>query len=90
MTSYVHHGGNRAQAVFRTVAGQPSWITRIALMTFLIIISIPILLLLLLAVLAAIIIFSVLALANAAVIAIRALLGPRSSGRENVRVIRRI
>jgi hypothetical protein len=90
ITTYAHEGGSRAQSVFRTVAAQPSWVSRIALMAFLIVIGLPLFLLFLLALLTAIVIFSVLALANALVMAVRGALPRRSDGRENVRVIRRV
>lgn len=89
ISTFANEGTGRAQVLFRSVAAQPSWIARIALMTFLLVIGLPILLLFLLALLAGVLIFSVLAVANAIVLRVRGLLGRRSDGRENVRVIQR-
>lgn len=79
---------DRGQKVFRTVAAQPSWVTRLALYTFIIVIGIPILLLAGLALAAALMVFGVLALANAILVRIRRAI-PRDDGRRNVRVIER-
>lgn len=80
-------GPRRAAGVYEYVARQPSWITRIALTAFLFVIALPILLLLMLAFLAAVMIFTILAIGNAALSALRGTL-PRPDGRQNVRVIR--
>ncbi len=89
ISTFANDGAGRAQTVFQTVARQPSWITRIALMAFLIVIGLPIFLLLLLAIFAAVVIFSVLAVVNAIVMKVKGGLPRRPDGRENVRVIRR-
>ncbi|HRP63869.1 MAG TPA: hypothetical protein PK400_11285 [Phycisphaerales bacterium] len=88
ISTFAQEGAGRAGAAWRTVASQPSWITRIALMAFLIIVGLPILLLLLFALLVATIVFVILALINAVLVRLRGAM-PRNDGRENVRVIRR-
>lgn len=89
ISTFANEGAGRAGAAWRTVAAQPSWVTRFALIAFLIVIGLPILLLLFLALIVATIVFGVLALANAVLIRLRGAL-PRDDGRANVRVIRRV
>lgn len=86
--SIVENGGRRVSAAVSAIRSQPGWVTRFALMTFLIVISLPILLLVLLAIVASVIVFGILAGVNALVARIRGGL-PQRDGRENVRVIRR-
>lgn len=81
-------GADRTERLYHFVSHQPSWITRLALMAFLIVIALPIVLLLLLAFAAAVVIFAVLTIAKAILNAGRGVL-TRSDGRENVRIIRR-
>lgn len=90
ITRYVSSGSQGAQQVWQTVSSQPSWVSRVALLAFFLVIGLPILLLVLLAVFAAVVMFSILALANAAVMWVKGRLPQRDSGRENVRVIRRM
>lgn len=85
---YARDGSDRTRAAWEHVTQQPSWIIRVALAVFFVILAIPIVLLLLIAFLAALVIFSMLAIVNACLNAVRGL-GPRRDGRDNVRVIRR-
>ena len=86
--SYTAQQSSRVASVWRAAAAQPGWITRVALLIFLLVVGLPILLLLVLAVVFAAVVFGVLALVNAALVRLRAAL-PRRDGRSNVRVIRR-
>ncbi len=86
----------RMGSVWRLAASQPGWPLRIALLTFLLVLGLPIILLALVAILLAAAVFAVLALAHGTIERIRrrgrgqgrGLLG-RRDGRENVRVIQR-
>lgn len=82
-------GSQRAGQAWRVASRQPSWITRLTVLTFLLVIGIPVAVLILAAILAAGIIFGLLVLANNLVMKIKGML-PKRDGRENVRVIRRI
>ena len=85
-------------SVWRLAASKPGWPLRIAFLTFLLVIGLPIILLALVAILLASAVFAVLALAHGTIerlrgrgrgrIRGRGLLG-RRDGRENVRVIQR-
>ncbi|MHC4107016.1 MAG: hypothetical protein ACYSTY_02910 [Planctomycetota bacterium] len=83
-------------SVWRLAASQPGWPLRIALLTFLLVLALPIILLALVAILLASAVFAVLALAQRTTERLRGrgrgqgrgLLG-RRDGRENVRVIQR-
>ncbi len=86
--SYTAEQSSRVASMWRAAAAQPGWITRIALLIFLLVVGLPILLLLVLAVVFAAVVFGVLALVNTALVRLRAAL-PRRDGRSNVRVIRR-
>jgi len=86
---FVSFGPDGAQRAVRFAASQPSWVTRFAVMAFLIVIGIPILLLILLATIAGAVVFTVLALVAAGLARLRNLGSGRSEGRENVRVIQR-
>ncbi len=86
--SYTAEQSSRAAAMWRAAASQPGWITRVALLTFLLVVGLPSLLLLILAVVFAAVVFGVLALVNAALVRLRGAL-PQRDGRSNVRVIRR-
>ncbi len=80
--------------MWRLAASRPGWPLRIALLTFLLVLGLPIILLALVAILLAAAVFAVLALAHRTIDRIRGwgqgrgLLG-RRDGRENVRVIER-
>jgi hypothetical protein len=87
------HAG-RTVHVWRRVAAQPNWVLRAALMTFLIVLALPMLLLLLAAMLLSVLVFGSLALFHALGEGWRRLFGGRprdlahAEGRRNVRVIR--
>lgn len=87
-TTFTSPGAQRVSAIWQTAASQPSWISRVVLMTFILIIAIPIFLLVMLALLAASVVFGVLWIANTLVMKIRGTL-PHRDGRKNVRVIQR-
>ncbi len=73
---------------YEWVASRPSWVTRVALVTFLLIVGLPVLLLLGVAILAAVGVFFVLAAGHFLLRKVQGLL-PARDGRSNVRVIRR-
>ncbi len=83
-------------SVWRLATSRPGWPLRIALLTFLLVLGLPIILLALVAILLASAVFAVLALAHGTIERLRGrgrgqgrgLLG-RRDGRENVRVIQR-
>ncbi|MCH7547091.1 MAG: hypothetical protein IID30_11895 [Planctomycetes bacterium] len=87
-TDYTTRGANRASALWQTAATQPNWVSRFALMTFIIVIGLPIFLLVIFAIFAATFVFAMLAGVNYCLYKIRGAL-PHSDGRKNVRVIRR-
>lgn len=87
MADFFAHSAGRAGRVYHHVRAQPSWITRIAAMAFLLIIALPIMLLVITATIIAVVIFGLLALGYKALTAIRGVL-PRDDGRENV-IVRR-
>ncbi len=78
----------RAVRGYRWLTSQPSWVVRLALLIFILVVGVPLLLLAIVAVLAAIIVFTGLALINAGVAKLRGFL-PKRDGRSNVRVIKR-
>lgn len=79
----------RAARAFQWVARQPSWVTKFAMVAFLIVIGIPVFIILMLAIVASVIVFGGLAALNLLVIRLRSLL-PHAEGRSsNVRVIDR-
>jgi uncharacterized membrane protein len=86
---YTEDGSERVRSAWQYATNQPSWIARFALTVFLFIIMLPIVALLMIAFLVAVVVFLVLAVANAAISLIRMLVSGRSDGRENVRVVRR-
>lgn len=86
LSMFANGSSSRVVGTVRYVASQPSWITRAALMVFLLVIGLPILLLLLIAIALAVIVFGSLALINALVTKVRGML-PGRTGRSNVRVI---
>lgn len=87
-TDYTSRGANRASALWQTAATQPNWVSRFALMTFIIVIGLPIFLLVIFAIFAATFVFAMLAGVNYCLYKIRGALTHRD-GRKNVRVIRR-
>ncbi len=78
----------RAARGYHWLTSQPSWVVRLALVMFLLVVGLPLLLLAIVAVIAATIVFTGLALINASVARLRGFL-PKRDGRSNVRVIRR-
>ncbi|MCH2151726.1 MAG: hypothetical protein MK089_00110 [Phycisphaerales bacterium] len=85
---FINFGSDRMAEAFQVARRQPNWATRAAVLTFLIIIGIPILLLLLLATVAAAVVFSVLMSINWVVSRFSTSKSPEH-GRRNVRVINR-
>ncbi len=79
---------DRVARGYRWAQSQPSWIVRLAVLTFLLVVGLPILLLVMFAVLAASVVFGGLALFHTALDKLRGLPSYRD-GRKNVRVIRR-
>jgi len=78
----------RAVRGYRWLTSQPSWVVRLVLLTFVLVVGLPLLLLAVVAVIAATIVFTGLALINAGVAKLRGFL-PKRDGRSNVRVINR-
>ena len=64
-SSYSSQGTRRVVSIWQTAASQPSWISRIVLMTFVFVIAVPLVLLALLAFFAATLVFVVLRGVNA-------------------------
>jgi len=85
---FVNLGSDRMAQAFQAAQGQPNWVVRLAILTFLLIIGIPILLLLMAAGLAAALVFMVLSAINWVMVRLG---GAKSKddGRRNVRVIKR-
>jgi hypothetical protein len=88
ISTFTEQGTQRAARAWQTVASQPSWIARIALYTFLIVIGLPIAILFVLALVLAMFVFAVLAGCYWLWTRVRGAL-PRRDGRENVKVVRR-
>ncbi len=85
--SFTNEQRERAARAYQWAARQPSWVTKFALLAFLIVIGIPVFIILMLAVVASVIVFGGLAALNLLVIRLRSLL-PHADGRSsNVRVI---
>lgn len=91
-------GAARVQRTWYTVQSQPSWVTKAAVITFLLVFVVPIAVLVMMAVAAAVLVFAVLAGLYMLVAKVRAVFSGadrglpglrRNDGRENVRVIRR-
>ena len=78
----------RAARGYHWLTSQPSWVVRLVLLIFMLVVGLPLLLLAIVAVIAATIVFTGLALINAGVARLRGLL-PKRDGRSNVRVIKR-
>ena len=83
-----HPGFQRAARAYQVAAAQPSWITRLALFTFLLVIGLPLMLLFLFALLTATVVFGTLALGHLMILKLKGLM-PVQNGRENVTIIRR-
>lgn len=77
---------SRVRGVYQHLAAQPGYAWRAAVVTFLLILTVPVILFILAALLIAMVVFSALGLAGAIVQRLRGAL-PRRDGRENVRVI---
>ena len=86
--TYTSQGAQSASQAWHRVAAQPSSITRIALLTFLFVIGIPILLLLMVAIVLSVIVFTLLSLSYGIWMRLRGTV-PRKDGRENVRIMHR-
>ena len=78
--------GQPMSAAFKMAQGQPNWAVRAAVLTFLVLVGLPILLLLLVAGLAAAVVFSILASANWVLSRMKGSRPPHD-GRRNVRVM---
>ncbi len=87
--NFTNAGGQRVANAYRFVASQPSWLSRTALLVFLLVIGLPLFLLFLFAMVLAVAAFFVLAGAHAVVQSVKRLFGGGNSGRSNVRVITR-
>ncbi|MEM7227706.1 MAG: hypothetical protein AAF432_02720 [Planctomycetota bacterium] len=81
-------GASQARQAWAVAQRQPSWVTKVAAVTFMLVIALPLLLLLVLAIAMAVVVFIVLGLVAAVVRGVRGVL-PRQDGRENVVVRRR-
>ena len=79
---------DRMLSGYEWVATRPSWLTRVALVTFLLIVGLPVLLLVGVAILAAVVVIFGLAAGHFLLAKVQGLL-PARDGRSNVRVIRR-
>ena len=82
------HHSERVAAMWRAASAQPGWLGRAVLMTFILVIAIPIFLLVMLALIVASVVFAVLFCVNYVFMKARGIL-PKRDGRENVRVIQR-
>ena len=87
-TEFSTRGARRVSAIWQTASAQPSWVSRVALITFILVIGVPIFLLVTLALIAATFVFAVLIGVNWLLTRIRGTL-PVRDGRDNVRVIQR-
>lgn len=87
-SDFANGGARHAATMRRVVVQQPSWIVRVAMLAFVLIVAIPFLVLFVVAVVVGGLLFAGLAAVNAVVGRIRGSL-PKDDGRENVRVIRR-
>ena len=88
ISTFSTSGAQRAATAWQTAAAQPSWITRVTMLVFLVVVGLPLLLLILLALFAATVVFFALAAVNFVLSRFRRIL-PRDDGRQNVRVIER-
>ncbi len=78
----------RAQQAWSVAQRQPSWVTKVAAVTFLLVIAIPVLMLFFAAVIIALAVFLVLGIVAWIMRSVRGLM-PKRDGRENVIVRRR-
>lgn len=86
---YISRGPNTAGSMWRVAASQPNWVTKWALLTFFIVIGIPIFLLIMFAIIAAVLVFGALAGAHWLRVKARSLFAGRDTQRKNVRIIHR-
>ena len=87
-TTFAREGTGRVVSTWRTVQAQPNWVSRTALLVFMLVLAVPVLILLLLALAAGVIVFGTLALVHSLAARLRRAL-PHRDGRENVVVRRR-
>lgn len=88
LNDFFNAGSEQSGTVWRTVSRQPSWITKLTVLVFIIVIGIPILLLVLAGAIVAMCVFGVLMLFHLGKMKITQLFAG-NEGRQNVRVIRR-
>ncbi|MCA9297023.1 MAG: hypothetical protein KC983_10910 [Phycisphaerales bacterium] len=88
IVNFATDGAARAQRVWSVAQQQPSWVTKIAAVTFLLVIAIPVLFLFFAALIMGLAVFIVLGIAAWILRAVRRIL-PHRDGRENVIVRRR-
>jgi uncharacterized membrane protein len=88
IVNFATDGAARAQQAWSVAHRQPSWVTRIAAITFLLVIAIPVLILFFAAVIMAVGVFIILGIVAWILRAVRGIL-PNRDGRENVIVRRR-
>lgn len=86
--TYTAQGAQSTSRIWQTAVSQPGWISRIALLTFLIVVGLPLMLLVLIALLFAVIVFTILAMFHGVWLRLRGAIS-HQDGRENVRIIRR-
>ena len=87
-SSFSSSGARRVSSLWQVASAQPGWVNRLALMTFILVIAVPVFLLVVAALIAASAVFGILWGFNFLLMKVRGIL-PRSDVRENVRVIRR-
>ena len=87
-TQFSTQGARRVSAMWQNAAAQPNWVSRVALLTFILVIGVPIFLLVTLALIAASFVFAILIGVSYVLMKIRGLL-PVRDGRKSVRVIER-
>ncbi len=81
-------GAQRVASMWQTAARQPSWVSRVALLTFIVVIGVPIFILVALALIAATFVFAILIGVNWVLSKFKRAL-PVRDGRQNVRVSER-
>lgn len=86
--SFTSQQRQRAARSYQWIASQPSWVMRLALLSFFIVVVLPIMLLVFIAVAAMVLVFGSLAAVNVLFNKLKNLL-PTRDGRSNVKVIRR-
>ena len=85
---FINSGSQQTGTVWRVASRQPSWITKITLLVFFVVIGIPVLLLVLVGAVVAMFVFAVLMLFHLGRMKVRQMF-PSNEGRKNVRVVRR-